>query len=455
MPLTNNSVTRHIDPTGDEIKAFLDDDGSFVQAVAIVDENGNQTATSGVPVEVNVSKINGSAGDAFNRLRVSNPYPLFENSSRYDINNTIWHSSTATGGSVTHNTTNAAIQLTTNTQTSASASLVTLKNFRYQPGKGHLVQQTLSIVNPSEENSITKWGYFDDNDGLFFSSSGGVFGVVLRDNGTDTFVAQSNFNLDTLDGNGQSGFNIDLSKSNIYQISFQFLGVGVVEFSVYKGDGSTIPFHRFENANTNTYQYMKTALLPVKYEVINTDTTTAGSGINVLCVNVSSEGGFNPLYYIINGRSTSDFVDHGSNYEIPVLSIRSRKNVNGQKNKVEVIPFRMTICCDSKAAIVRLRKNATLTAGVTSFTTVSDNSSMEYNTTATGLTGGVELTTYAINKDSSADISLTPTTFDINKQSLSYNNAGQQEMLTATIERVGTGVSDTSVLVAIEWAEVR
>jgi len=290
---------------------------------------------------------------------------------------------------------------------------------------------------------------------LFFSSSGGVFGVVLRDNGTDTFVAQSNFNLDTLDGNGQSGFNIDLSKSNIYQISFQFLGVGVVEFSVYKGDGSTIPFHRFENANTNTYQYMKTALLPVKYEVINTDTTTAGSGINVLCVNVSSEGGFNPLYYIINGRSTSDFVDHGSNYEIPVLSIRSRKNVNGQKNKVEVIPFRMTICCDSKAAIVRLRKNATLTAGVTSFTTVSDNSSMEYNTTATGLTGGVELTTYAINKDSSADISLTPTTFDINKQSLSYNNAGQQEMLTATIERVGTGVSDTSVLVAIEWAEVR
>ena len=200
---------------------------------------------------------------------------------------------------------------------------------------------------------------------------------------------------------------------------------------------------------------MKTALLPVKYEVINTDTTTAGSGINVLCVNVSSEGGFNPLYYIINGRSTNDFVEHGSNYEIPVLSIRSRKNVNGQRNKVEVVPFRMTICCDSKAAIVRLRKNATLTAGVTSFTTVSDNSSMEYNTTATGLTGGLELTTYAINKDSSADISLTPTTFDINKQSLNYNNAGQQEMLTATIERVGTGVSNTSVLVAIEWAEVR
>lgn len=50
MPLTDNSVTRHIDAQGTEIKAFLGDDGDYVQAVALVDENGNQIALSGTPM---------------------------------------------------------------------------------------------------------------------------------------------------------------------------------------------------------------------------------------------------------------------------------------------------------------------------------------------------------------------------------------------------------------------
>jgi hypothetical protein len=40
MALTENSVTRHIDASGSEIKAYLDDDGTFIQVVAVVDEKG-------------------------------------------------------------------------------------------------------------------------------------------------------------------------------------------------------------------------------------------------------------------------------------------------------------------------------------------------------------------------------------------------------------------------------
>ena len=40
MALTENSVIRHIDASGSEIKAYLDDDGTFIQVVAVVDEKG-------------------------------------------------------------------------------------------------------------------------------------------------------------------------------------------------------------------------------------------------------------------------------------------------------------------------------------------------------------------------------------------------------------------------------
>jgi len=110
MPLTDNSVTRHIDPSGDEIKAFLDDDGTYVQAVALVDENGD-LATPNNPYKINISQVNGSAGDSFGRLRVSNLYPLFETTSRYDIDKSIWVKNEVLGGSVTHSTADASIQL--------------------------------------------------------------------------------------------------------------------------------------------------------------------------------------------------------------------------------------------------------------------------------------------------------------------------------------------------------
>jgi hypothetical protein len=90
MPLTQSSVTRHIDPSGNEIKALLDDDGTYVQAIAIVDEDGDQVTTqhtigNGNALDVNIRSLNGQASDSFGRLRVSELFPLLETTSRYDI----------------------------------------------------------------------------------------------------------------------------------------------------------------------------------------------------------------------------------------------------------------------------------------------------------------------------------------------------------------------------------
>lgn len=463
MALTQSSVTRHIDPSGNEIKALLDDDGTYVQAVALVDEDGDQlssqhTIGNGNALDVNVRSLNGQASDSFGRLRVSELYPLLETTSRYDIDESVWHVPTPVGAAtVTHSATNASIQLSTGDGTSGNeAQLVTLKNFRYQPGKSQLVMQTLSIVNPTEADCDKRWGYFDDDNGLFWGVVNGQFGVGVRNNGVDTFVPQPSFNRDKLDGTGDLGLETDLTKSQIYYISFQYLGVGIVEFGVYCRDGRVIPAHVFQNANSQVYSYMQTAVLPLRYEVKNTGAATSGAcGINVLCATVNSDAGYEPLYTVINSVSNDDFVATTNANEIPILSIRAKDELplgSGVANKVEVVPLSLSIACEAKSAIIRIRENCALTTPV--WVDKGTQSAVEYDTSSTTQSGGKVVDTFVLNSDQNQTINLE-NIFSANKQSLTFNNAGQNESITITIERVGAGATDTSVLSSITWAEIR
>ena len=463
MPLTQSSVTRHIDSTGNEIKALLDDDGTYVQAIALVDEDGDQISTqhtigNGNSLDVNVRSLNGQASDSFGRMRVSQLFPIFETTSRYDIDNSIWTTSTTGTGAIVHSTANAAIQLTTTDTTINNASrLTSLKNFRYQPGKSQLIMQTLSLVNPDDANCVKRWGYFDDDNGIFWGVINGVFGVGIRNNGVDTFVPQTSFNRDKLDGTGDLLLNTDLTKSQIYYISFQFLGVGIVEMGVYCRDGRIIPAHVFQNANLNTYSYMQTALLPIRYEVENTDVPSLAGGINVLCATVNSESGNEPLYTILNSASNAAFITTTSAAEIPILSIQAKDLLNGIKNKTEIVPLSFSLACDTKAAIVRIRRNCNLTGATFSFD-LGTQSAVEYDTAATalGAVGGnfsnQLIDTFVINAGQSETIDLA-NIFSANKQSIGYNNAGFQETLSVTIQRVDT--TNTSVLASLTWAEIR
>lgn len=72
-------------------------------------------------------------------------------------------------------------------------------------------------------------------------------GVVATTNWTHADA----FNIDNLDGTGPSGITIDPTQMNIYQISFHWLGVGVISYDMESPDtGETIPFHRETFANT-------------------------------------------------------------------------------------------------------------------------------------------------------------------------------------------------------------
>jgi hypothetical protein len=92
-------------------------------------------------------------------------------------------------------------------------------------------------------------------------------------------VPQNLFNQDTLDGNGKSGYKIDLTKMQMIGLQYTWYGAGFVDFMVRGGDGNWVYAHRFTNNNVNDEAYMRTGNMPVRYEISN-ESSVAVSRLN-------------------------------------------------------------------------------------------------------------------------------------------------------------------------------
>jgi len=86
----------------------------------------------------------------------------------------------------------------------------------------------------------------------------------------DLIIPQEDWNLDTLDGTGPSGYNVNPSKMQMIGMQYTWYAVGFIEFMLRGPDGKFVFLHRIRNSNVNTEAYMRTANLPVRYEVDNT-----------------------------------------------------------------------------------------------------------------------------------------------------------------------------------------
>jgi len=85
----------------------------------------------------------------------------------------------------------------------------------------------------------------------------------------ETRINQANFNRDTLDGLGASGYKVDITKMQMIGLQYTWYGAGFVDFMMRGSDGNWVYAHRFRNNNVNDEAYMRTGNLPVRYELIN------------------------------------------------------------------------------------------------------------------------------------------------------------------------------------------
>lgn len=92
---------------------------------------------------------------------------------------------------------------------------------------------------------------------------------------TNTFVSQSSFNVDKLDGNGPSGMTLDQTKGNVYEINFQYLGFGNSTFNIEDPEtGKFTTFHNIKNANSRTTTVLKNPNVSVLATSANIGGTT-------------------------------------------------------------------------------------------------------------------------------------------------------------------------------------
>ena len=85
------------------------------------------------------------------------------------------------------------MSLETSTDTAGSAQLQSQRPVKYNTGQGVFVMFTAKFTTCTA-NSIQEIGIGDDTeDGLFFGCNGDTFGVFRRSDGSDTFIAKSNF----------------------------------------------------------------------------------------------------------------------------------------------------------------------------------------------------------------------------------------------------------------------
>jgi len=240
-------------------------------------------------------KPSDASQDAFSRLRVSNPKTIFDSKQLYDNAPLFWddQEESGSGTTSTHSINKAASSLAVALNTAGKRTRQTYMRFNYQPGKSQLVFVT-GILNESGGGSgiTTNIGLFDDNNGLFFQDKNGIKSVIIRSNTSgsvvDTVVTKNNWD-DPLDGTGRSAITIDFTKTQIFVIDFQWLGVGRIRFGFNIG-GIIVYCHLIQNANVLSLVYMSTPNLPIRIQIEN-DGTGQASSLSHICVTIISEGG--------------------------------------------------------------------------------------------------------------------------------------------------------------------
>ena len=400
--------------------------------------------------------------DAFGRLRVSENFTLGDYKHLYGLDPNFVDIK-ENGGNIAFQLNQACARLTTNSHPSSNIIHQTKFYHHYMPGKSQIILSSFNF-HSNTTNVVKRTGYFDDNNGIYFELSGdGILYFVIRNYVTgvpvERRIPQSQWNSDKCDGTGASGFNIDLSKTQLIFIDFQWLGVGRVRCG-FVHDGETVIAHNFENSNNLDTVYLSTPNLPVRCEMRNLGTTT-GSYMDQICSTVMSEGGYveagqdwavaSPVLKSITSGSTA-----------PIAAIRLKNTFREYNhNRMVVRMGNLNVFSDGDSInwhLVKLPGNSYISANVLAWTNVNINSGIQYNYDLVSFTDGEEIdngyvgaSTQGSQKAAGSPPSNVPSAAKKNYIVQNYYSTDSEIFL---VYAKNLGSQATSVGVGIQWREI-
>lgn len=90
----------------------------------------------------------------------------------------------------------------------------------------------------------------------------------------EIIIPQHQWNIDRCDGQGPSGYHLEVNKMQMIGFQYTWYGAGFIDWMLRGPNGDYLFVHRLKNNNRNTEAFMRSGNLPVRYEVINEGTKT-------------------------------------------------------------------------------------------------------------------------------------------------------------------------------------
>jgi hypothetical protein len=211
---------------------------------------------------------------------------------------------------------------------------------------------------------------------------------------TDTWIPQSTWSGDTLDGSGNSGnpsgFLLNPARGNVFQIGIQYLGFGVITFKVETTSEGNNPtwttVHTIKYPNTSLTTSISQPSFPFTMAAYS-----AGSSTNV-SVSCASFAGFVEGAKKLTGprmtyvRDTNNYVGSTAATYYPLFTVRNERVYAGRANQAVVQLLSLSGAHDDATPItLYLIKNATL-VGTPNFTQFAGTSCTYWDVAATTCT---------------------------------------------------------------------
>ena len=399
--------------------------------------------------------------DAFGRIRVSENYTLGDYKHLYGLDPNFIDKKDF-GGNVEFRINEAAARLSTNSSPSSNAIHQTKFYHHYMPGKSQIILSSINF-HGNTANVVKRTGYFDDENGIYLECDGsGTLYFVVRSYVTgapvERRVPQSQWSIDKCDGTGPSGFDVDITKTQLLHIDFQWLGVGRVRVG-FVHDGEYVYAHDFLNSNNLETVYISNPNLPVRCEVRNTGATT-GDYMDQICSTVMSEGG-----YVEAGQdwavASTTLKTVASGVTSPIAAIRLTSTFKNYLNRMIVRMGNLNVFSDGDNIgwhLVKLPGNAYITANVLAWSNVNTNSGVQYNFDITSFTDGEEIdngfvgaSTQGSQKAGGAPASNLPSAA---KKNYIVQNFAADNSEIFLVYAKNFGSQSTNIGVGMQWREI-
>jgi len=334
---------------------------------------------------------NSSFNGIFGSKLVASRRPYLSSSFFYPVRNNRIRDKSINLGSLSYD--NNLFVVNSGASTSSSGYVETKDIIRYRAGRDAEAMFTAIFDNPVE-GSNQHIGVFSENDGFYLGYNDNTFMVCHRKGGVDNTVLQSDFNIDKLDGTGESDFVLNKQNINIYRINYGYLGIAPAVFSIYAGyDKGWVPFHAIDLSNKQNVTHVDNPYLPLACKVSN---TTNNTNVNVKIGSIyagvfDGDSGNTPdsTSREESARVAGTTTETG---ETTVLTVHNKDLFQGKSNYIKSILLYLSATTDgNKAVTLSVKKLATTPTGGTWTDVRTNESILEYSEDATVDLTGAEL----------------------------------------------------------------